>query len=89
MRTLLIATAWLNVSSAGVLASGLGPQGFDPSVLFACSVIFVATIAVVYSLRRLISFLEDLASRLPQAVWPQREREVEVLARRLQMRRAG
>ncbi len=89
MRTLLIATAWLNVSGAGVLAFGLGPRGFDPSVLFACSVIIVATIAVVYFLRRIISLLEDIAARLPQAVSPQQEREVEVLGRRLQKRRAG
>ena len=89
MRSLLIATAWLNVSSAGILAFGLGPQGFDPSVLFACSVLVVATLAVVYFLRRIISLLEDIASRLPQAVSQQNGREVEVLERRLQKRRAG
>ncbi len=89
MRTLLIATAWLNVSGAGVLAFGLGPRGFDPSVLFACSVIIVATIAVLYFLRRIISLLEDIALRLPQAVSPQKGREAEVLERRLQKRRAG
>ena len=89
MRTLLIATAWLNVSGAGVLAFGLGPRGFDPSTLFACSVIIVATIAVVYFLGRIISLLEDIASRLPQAASPQKGREAEVLERRLQTRRAG